>query len=290
MNDVVVREEAVALAVTPHPDFSWSAVLSGALVASAVILFLLFVGAGVGLSLFTVPDVSAGGAANGLTLGAIYFFAAQAFGLAVGGYLAGRLMGPVLESKEEELFHASAHGLVTWALAVMSTAAIIIVGGLTVAGPGLTAAAIMGASNQTNAAQAPEATGYWVDTLFRVPSSNVAAVPTPSVGRTSAEARAEAGRILATGLPTGKLSQPDHDQLALLVSEFTGAEAPVAASRVDDVLTRMHQEAVTAAEAARKFARTISVWLAASLVFGGLVAAAAAVTGRAVDDKARMAS
>jgi hypothetical protein len=52
----------------------------------------------------------------------------------------------------------------------------------------------------------------------------------------------------------------------------------------------MHQEAVTAAEAARKFARTISVWLAASLVFGGLVAAADAVTGRSVDDKARMAS
>jgi hypothetical protein len=94
VNDIVTREEAVALAVAQKPEFSWSAVLSGALVGSAVILFLLFVGAGVGLSLFTAPNVSAA-ASNGLTLGAIYFFAAQAFGLAVGGYLAGRLMGPL---------------------------------------------------------------------------------------------------------------------------------------------------------------------------------------------------
>jgi hypothetical protein len=167
-----------------------------------------------------------------------------------------------------------------------------VLGGLALAGPGLTAAAILGASNQTKTSSSPtpEATGYWVDTLFRAPSPSAPTASTPGAGRTLVDARAESGRILTTGLPTGKLSQADHDQLALLVSQFTGSDTSSAASRVDDVVTTMHQEAVAAAEAARKFARTISVWLAASLVFGGLVAAAAAVTGRSVDDKARMAS
>ena len=119
MNEVVVRTDSAGLvAATTSPEFSWRAVVAGAFVASAVIFFLLFLGTGIGLSMFTAPQADAATAKSGLTLGAIYFFAAQAFGLAVGGYMAGRLMGPVLESRDEEIFHAAAHGLVAWALAV----------------------------------------------------------------------------------------------------------------------------------------------------------------------------
>ena len=301
MNEVVVRTDSAALvAATTSPEFSWRAVIAGAFVASAVIFFLLFLGTGVGLSLFTVPQADAATAKNGLTLGAIYFFAAQAFGLAVGGYMAGRLMGPVLESRDEEIFHASAHGLVAWALAVVMTATMVAVSGLALAGPGLNAAAILGAAKETNqsAPSATDVTGYWVDMLFRPTSGSVqpnASATVPSVtapvrgGRTDAEARAEAGRILAVSLVQGgKLSPADHNRLATLVSQFTGADMTEANQRVDDVQNRIQQQAVAAAEAARRFTRFISLWLAASLIFGALAASAAAVTGRWVDDEARM--
>jgi uncharacterized protein involved in exopolysaccharide biosynthesis len=49
----------------------------------------------------------------------------------------------------------------------------------------------------------------------------------------------------------------------------------------------MDQQEVDAAEAARRLAKTVSLWLAASLIFGALVASGAAVSGRWVDDKAR---
>ena len=75
-----------------------------------------------------------------------------------------------------------------------------------------------------------------------------------------------------------------------MISQNTGADKPAAEARVDQVQMRILQDATNAAEAARKFGKMISLWLAASLVFGALVAAGAAVTGRSVDDEARMAS
>jgi hypothetical protein len=274
MSSMVVEE--VAYPVTP--EFSWSAVIAGALAAAAMIFLLLFIGSGVGLSLVSVPQGNAQTAQSAITLGAIYFFAAQAFGFAVGGYLAGRLMGPVLENEDEELFHATTHGLVVWALGVVATATVIAISGLVLV------------SSATNANQrealTPTTVGYWTDVLFRPAGQPVA--PNAASAGGQADAKAEAGRILTVGLAHGeKLSQADHDQLARLVSATTGADMTEAARRVDDVQNRIHQDEVAAAEAARKLAKYVSIWLAASLCFGALVAAGAAVSGRWVDDKSR---
>jgi hypothetical protein len=290
MSSVIVADEVV---YSGTPGFSWGAVIAGALAAAAVTFLLLFIGSGVGLSLVSVPEANTQTGQSAITLGAIYFFAAQAFGFAVGGYLAGRLMGPTLENEDEELFHATTHGLVVWALGVVATATVIAVSGLVVFSSALNASAIIGAANQTNQREiglTPAATGYWTDVLFRpvgqpnatAPASATATVAVPP------EAKAEAGRILTIGLlHADKLSQADHDRLARLVSETTGADMSEAARRVDEVQTRIHQDEVAAAEAARKLAKYMSIWIAASLCFGALVAAGAAVSGRWIDDKAR---
>jgi hypothetical protein len=285
MSSMVVEE--VAYPVTP--EFSWSAVIAGALAAAAVIFLLLFIGSGVGLSLVSVPQGNVQSAQSTITLGAIYFLAAQAFGFAVGGYLAGRLMGPLLENEDEELFHATTHGLVVWALGVVATATIIAISGLVLFSSALNASAIVGSANQTTQREAftPTTAGYWTDVLFRPAGQSVVPNAAPLGGQS--EAKAEASRILMVGLPHGeKLSQADHDQLAILVSQTTGADMSEAARRVDDVQTRIHQDEVAAAEAARKLAKYVSIWLAASLCFGALVAAGAAVSGRWIDDKARV--
>jgi hypothetical protein len=282
----IVLAETPGLTAVETPEFSWRAVFAGAFVAAGVIFFLLFLGTGFGLSLVSVPEANANTAQKALTLGAIYFFAAQAFGLAVGGYLAGRLMGPVLETESEEIFHSSTHGLVVWAVAVLMTATMAVISGVSLTGSALNAAAIFGASpsNQQEPGLTPDATGYWVDALFR-PSAPAA---TPAASAATPEARAEAGRILRIGLLHGeRLSAADHDQLARLVSQSTGADMAEASRRVDDVQTRIHQQEVAAAEAARRLTKYVSLWLAASLCFGALVAAAAAMSGRWVDDNAR---
>jgi len=297
MGQMVVTDDVVVATANDAPEFSWRAVFAGSLVGSATIFFLLFLGAGVGFSIVAVPDATVETAKSGPTLGGIYFFACQAFGMAVGGYLAGRLMGPLLESEAEEVFHSSTHGLVVWALSVIATATMVAISGLVLSSSGLTASAIYGvptmASDQSNNTLTPGAAGYWVDTLFRPavnPSSSASAVPQPGEAAATGEARAEANRILTVGMAKGgQLSQSDHDRLAALVAQSTGADATTSSQRVADVQNRIHQQELSAAEIARRTIRNLSLLLAASLVFGALTASGAAVLGRSVDDKARLA-
>lgn len=176
-----VLNEDTATIVTDEvaqPQFSWSAVFAGAFVATAVSLLLLTLGSGVGLSLVTVRHATENGAVTFLTLGAIYFLVAQAFGFAAGGHVVGRMIGPALETDREEEFRAGTHGLVAWALAVVATATLIalsVVAGTSATANGAAVGAALSASTpgRSDSATTP-LTGYWVDTLFRAPSSNTA--------------------------------------------------------------------------------------------------------------------
>lgn len=105
--------------------FSWSLVLAGGVIAAAVTFVLLTLGAGIGL-LFVHPSGPPQGLFSG---GAIYFFVAEAFGFAVGGHVAGRLMGPVVESPVQEEIRAAIHGLAVWAVTVLATVVLVGVAG-----------------------------------------------------------------------------------------------------------------------------------------------------------------
>ena len=140
--------------------FSWSAAFAGAFLATAVTFFLLALGAGFGLSLVSVQTTAT---PTFLTGGAIYFLAAQAFGFAAGGHLAGRLIGPAPETAKEEEFRSAAHGLVVWALAVVATATLVAIGAMVAGGAALSADSRKAAATQ---AMTPSYIGYWVDILF----------------------------------------------------------------------------------------------------------------------------
>jgi hypothetical protein len=148
--------------------FSWSAAFAGAFVATAVTFFVMSLGAGFGLVLTNAKSAATPAF---LSLGAIYFLAAQAFGFAAGGHIAGRLIGPAPETAKEEEFRSAAHGLVVWALAVVATATLVALGSL-VAGSSmaLTNAASVPTTAQ-NATFPQSYVTYWVDMLFR-PGAN----------------------------------------------------------------------------------------------------------------------
>ncbi len=330
--------------------FNWSAAFAGAFVATAITLFLLTLGSGVGLSLTSARHPTA----TFLTLGAIYFLAAQAFGFAAGGHIVGRLIGPAAETSREEDIRAGTHGLVAWALAVVATATLVALSVL-VAGSAAANGAVTGAlaSTMTRGDAPSPLTAYWVDTLFRsplppaqasltgrqyaqndtgvvsdggttvapdpsaatpdatdtvtppparpaagatpifsdgsagnTPLSATAATPTVLRPRSIAADKAEAGRILSVGLANGgHLSSEDHTQLAWLVSQDTPLSLGAAQARVTDVEARIRHDEAAAADAARKAAATASLWTAFALLFGAVLAAAAAISARWEDDR-----
>src|SRR4029079_17979392 len=124
--------------------FSWGLAFAGGVTATAVTFFLLTLGSGFGLLLVHPLTRGAAVIPSFLTGGAIYFFVAQAFGFAVGGHLAGRLLGFEAETPEQEDFRAGAHGLAAWAVTVLATLTMLALAGLTVASTGASTAALYG--------------------------------------------------------------------------------------------------------------------------------------------------
>jgi hypothetical protein len=273
MTDTVVIAEPAAQ--NSGYRFSWGLAIGGGVIATAVVFFLLTLGSGFGLLL--VNPVHGGVSAPAFfTGGAIYFFVAQAFGFAVGGHFAGRLLGPLIETQMQEDIRAGAHALVAWAVAVLATLTVVAFAGLTVASTGAKTAALYGASSSQASAAGP--TAYLVDKLYR-PASGDASVD-------AAAPRAEAARILDAGLANGgALAPDDHARLVGLVSRQAGLTHDAAEQRVDAMQSDISAKTKRAADIARKTASYASLWIAFSLLFGALVAMAAAISARIEDDR-----
>lgn len=254
----ILTEDATTIVEEEGSRFSWGVAIAGAIAATATTFFLLTLGSGVGLALASPAHSKSVG--TFLTLGAIYFFASQAFGFAVGGYLVGRLIGPEAENTAEEEFRAGAHGFVMWALAVVAGLLLL---GLATTATGSAAMSAMAARSE------PNLSSYWVDTMFR---------PAPNTPQVAAD-KAEAGRILAAdGVTT---NDADTTRLARLVSEDSGISMSSAMQRVADSEAQMRK----AADDARKAAAMVALWTAFALLFGAIVAVASAISARWMDDR-----
>jgi hypothetical protein len=268
----VLSEDTATIVRDDVSRFNWSAAIAGAVIATAVTFFLVTLGSGIGLALFPVPNASPAGLKTFLTLGAIYFFVAQAFGFAVGGHITGRLIGAAAENTKEEEFRAGAHGLAVWAMAIVAGLAVAVlaasVGGSVIAG---------GAVAKANKIQAAPAT-YWADMLLS---------PATSGSSTSlANDKVEASRILTVDLAHGDtISTADRDELARLVVQDSGLSHAGAIERVNATETQMQDDSVLVAESIRKAASFVSIWTALALLFGAVVSVAAAISARWEDDR-----
>jgi hypothetical protein len=298
-------------------------VVAGAVIATAVTFFLILIGSGLGLALTSARSATGAGLKTFLTLGAIYFVAAQAFGFAIGGHVAGRLMPPAGTESEEETFRADAHGLAVWGLAVVFGLALL----------ALTAVSTISAGASKVATPA----NYWADKLLRpaatqqsslaytqfaqndvtpapdaarqdmaprdtatdvsrpgpvVSPSGVSPVPvSPSLMAPStplatlADVKDEASRILMIEAIKGENADNDnHQELTRLVSQYTGLNPTAATDRVNTVENDMRTDTRNAAEAAKKSASYISIWTAMALLFGAVVCVAATVSARWKDE------
>jgi hypothetical protein len=276
--------DALVIAEADEPDtgyrFSWGIAIAGGVVATAVTFILLTLGAGFGL-LLTGHASHPGASPVFLAGGGIYFFVVQAFGFAVGGHLAGRLLGPLIETQREEDIRAGAHGFVSWAVAILITLAIMAFAGMTAATTGAATTALYGASASNDRLLSP--TPYLVDKLFR--PDGVRRMSPSDVYVDVAE-RAEATRGIDASLVHDQPLDPDdRERLVELVSDHTGISSHAAADRVDGFQVMVRREAHAAIDATRRAASYASLWIAFSLIFGAIVAVASAVFARIEDDR-----
>ena len=257
---------------------SWAAVLAGGMTAAALTLVLLAFGAGLGFSAVS-PWPNSGVSTTTFQISAgIYLIVVAMLSSTVGGYMAGRLRTRWTGLHSEEvLFRDTAHGFLAWAAAsvfgaaVLASAATVIVGGVTTG-------AAQGAT-QGAAQSAPGSTDYFVDMLLRPqPGGQGTASASPS---DPASVRREVAGIFARSRGQGgDLPAADRTYLAQLVSARTGLSQADAENRVAEVVGR----ARAAADAERKAAAKLSMWLTASMLIGALAASLAAIEGGQLRD------
>ena len=280
---------------------SWGAIIAGAVVASALSLALLTLGAGIGLvsvSPWSNNNVSV------MTFGilaAAWFIAVQLFSLGVGGYLAGRLRTRWVSVHTDEVyFRDTAHGLIVWGVGAIITAwlltsgaASVVSGAAHAGGSALEAAGTAGGGPAAQAAgQAASSEGsstaYFTDMLFRADHPDTSGDPVA--------ARAEVGRILVTDALSGEMSAADKAYVAQVVAARTGLSQADADKRVSEVVeqaknakNKAMDTAKAAADAARKTGVYVALWAFISLLIGAFSASFMATVGGRVRDDLPMA-
>ena len=270
--------------------FSWGLAFAGGVVAMVVTLVLLILGSGFGLLLVSPLGHTGSSLPAFLTGGAIYFFVAQAFGFAVGGHLAGRLLGAVAETRGQEELRAAAHALVSWSVAILGSMAIVAFTGFAAAGGGAAIAALYGVRGPGTAA-GPAA--YIVDVLFRPEvagdqQTNGKPVLSQSVtGTTEIGPHAEAERIVQAGLLRGEqLTLEDRVRLSDIVAAQAGISHDAAAGRVDRMQAQVREKTRQIADVAKRTASYAALWMGFSLLYGAIVAIYSAISARLEDDLA----
>lgn len=249
-----------------HSAVSWAAVAAGAFVAAALGLILLALGAGAGLSSLS-PWSTSGMTPSTVGMGAlVWITATEVIASAIGGYMAGRLRTRWVDVHSDEVyFRDTAHGFLSWAVALILTAAF------------LTSAAsrmVGGEARNEGAARAEQPSDgvdrYFVDQLYRsgpgVPPTDVAA---------DAAMRAEGGIILGHSLRQREMSAADKTYLAGSVATRTGLSTVDADKRVSDVFAQAQQTIDTV----RKAAAHALYWLFVALLLGAFSASVAATLG-----------
>lgn len=278
MTEVLTRTTAAPLAPVISSDeasdsaASWAAIIAGALASLATSLVLLAFATGLGLAVIS-PWSGSGVSATTFKWGSGALMAAVAvMSSAIGGYIAGRLRTKWSGVQADEVyFRDTAHGFLSWALAtvvgaVLLTSAISTIIGGVASGAGQAAGA-------TAQAAAPIADRY-VDTLLR---------GDPAANRNPADvaaSRAELLRLMASPLRTGEIAAADRTYAAQVIAARTGIPQAEAEARI----TQAINQAKEAADATRKAAMKLSLWIAVTLLAGAFAASLAATEGGGLRD------
>lgn len=277
---------------------SWAAIFAGAAAAASLSLILVILGTGLGFAAMS-PWANEGASAKALGISTIvWLLITQILSSGLGGYVAGRLRVKWANLHGDEVyFRDTAHGFLSWAVATLVAATLIISAAGNVIGAGAQAGASVvggvasGASAAVGAAadndgRGSNPMGYFVDSLFRSEG--------PS-GVSEDAANGVANRIFTKALAgDGTLNVDDRAYLAQMVAQRTRLTQAEAEARVDQVYAQARQAAEDAkrtaqeaADAAAKAAAWTALWTFIAMLCGAFFASIAALFGGRQRDAAR---
>jgi len=186
--------------------------------------------------------------------------AIASFGL--GGYLAGRLRVPLRpHSREEVEFRDGIHGLLVWAIAILIGA--------------LLAIAASSALSPGRPTDAKPSTASTAEPLFALELDQLFRSDRKPTDPGDQELRAQAARIISSGLGHRTMAPEDRGYLVRLVESRTGLAAADADSRATQVINKSRD----AVAKARRSAVILAFMVGASLLLGAAVAWLAAAAG-----------
>jgi hypothetical protein len=292
--DTLTQQRSGVLTSTdaPHESavsaVSWPAIFAGAFVAAAASLVLAALGSGFGLASVSPWPGSGVSATTFTVMTAIWLIVVQWLASGLGGYVAGRLRTKWVNTHTHEVFFRdTAHGFITWAVATILVVAVLTSAAASAVSGGARAAATVASGASQGAAAAAVQSGstsasagsstiapYNIDMLFRSQRSDSSA--------STADARAEAARILANGIASGEVPNADRTYLAESVAARTGIPVEDAQKRVDTAIAQAkaaEAKARQAADTARKAASEASIYTALSMLVGAFIACIAAALG-----------
>lgn len=272
-----------------HSGVSWGAIFAGAAGAAALSLILVLLGFGLGFSAVS-PWADTGMSAKGLGISTIVWLAfTQIIASGLGGYIAGRLRVKWANLHGDEVyFRDTAHGFLSWAVATLVAATLIVGSVGSVVSGGVQAGANMAsgaasavtqvAGSAASSAGSGQDYGYFIDSLFR--DDRPAAVSDDA-------AHGVVFRIFAKTLNNGgQMSAEDRTYLAQMIAQRTNLSQADAQARVDQVYGQARQAvedaktaAKNAADTAAKVAAWTSLWMFIALLCGAFSASFAAIYG-----------
>jgi hypothetical protein len=278
VNDPLLRDAAgrPAAAATDVSYLDWSAIIAGAVLATAISLVLLTFGAALGLGMVSPEEGAAPGRWLAIAAGLWFVWVVVSANIA-GGYLAGRMRRRTGDATPDESdTRDGANGLTVWAVATLIGAMLATSGVATVTrGGGAAASAVVQAAGSA-AGGAGAAVGDQLDYFAGlVQRGEGTALGDPEV-------RSEITGILGRSIAQGEVAPADRDYMVNLVAETTGTPAEEVGQRVDQALAQFEQArqtAIDAAEAARVAGIVSGFVIAATLLAAAAAAYLAAVTG-----------
>jgi hypothetical protein len=254
--------EAVALPDEEDQYLQWTPVIAGALAAAALSFILLTFGAAIGLGVSSTSPTWRDASAALALLSGLYVILQSIVSFGFGGYIAGRVRGPLAASRPEEVESRDGiRGVAAWALAVLLGAVLVAMIGASSINRGSSSA------TATNASAAEPLLSYELDRLLR-------AARRPQNADLASE-RAEAGRILMTSASHSGVSGDDRTYLVQQVATTTGLSPGEAERRVDALIA----DSKTTINRSRHITVIVAFSLAAATLLGAVTAWAAAVIG-----------
>ncbi|HTC51981.1 MAG TPA: hypothetical protein VK700_08610 [Steroidobacteraceae bacterium] len=263
---------------------SWSAIIAGAFVATAVSVVLFALGSGLGFAMISPWNDQGIAITTFAATTAIWLIVIQWLSSAAGGYMAGRLRTRWIGTHPHEVFFRdTAHGFVTWAVSTVLVAAVLCFSLTSVIGAGMHAAtaATMGSAQRLAGAALPSY-AYGLDRLLRTDAGSAAAHGGP-------DPRTEVTDVIVQAAASNSaVSEADRGYLANLVAVNTGVSADDAQRRVNDFIAAADQargQVKASVDSGRKMAAKTAIYGALALAVGAFIASLSAAMGGKLRDE-----